>query len=183
MTKDIIDETINELLEDIIADKNRITKIIEYLEYGEDKNKENINDKLIENLNNITISDPDIDSALEYLIIILSNIETQNSNTNKNLLKEIHLIHSHLLHNTKKLKVLVGLIINDDNIESKPKSTNNKYELLKKIMPDNKMANTILWIIILISFVYTLNLVDNNLFNKTIHDTGKIITNIKGGVK
>jgi len=181
MTDDINHILINsleDLIEKVLEDKTRLKHAINSI--TEDNSKNNINDKLINNLDNLEFEDNNMQNAIEYLTLILSNMETQKITTTKIQDGEMIKILDHILLSVKH----VESIIKTFNIETEKTTDADtassksfiKDTLLPNIVPSGAVSNSIMWILILILVLSTIHEVDNSALvatDKTVSTVAK----------
>jgi len=194
----IIIDSIKNTINDISYDKKRLNKIIESINKGDVTI--DINDRLINNLNNLEIEDDVIETAFEYLTLILSNLESQKINSTKNVTNEMVVILTHVLNGVRNLEHCALQLTNEieehkiklleykenNNVVIKEptkdniKKESNKSDMLKSFLPNNKISNIVVWLMGFILFLVILFKIDNIATSKSLESTSKLLHNIKG---
>lgn len=159
-------KSIDDIKQIIESDIHRLRTIVDAINTGDVHL--DINDRLISNLNNIEFDNRDVDIAIEYLTLILSNIESQKINYNKQVSEELIGVLRHTLAAVKNLEnVAIDIITHVsvcanhevDATKAKelgvdipsPDKTHKIIELLSNLLPNNKVSNGIFWVVILFS--------------------------------
>ena len=161
----IISSSLRDLIEKILEDKTRLRHIINSMTNND--SKRNINDKLIDNLDDLEFEDNNIQNAIEYLTLILSNMETQKIATMKIQNGEMIKILDHILDNVKHMEDIIKTVNNNNNIisDSSVVPTGDKKNIFKdtvlpSLTPKTGFANGIFWLsvfIILVTGIYELD--------------------------
>lgn len=95
MNKEDMEKLITASIDNIKDDKARLNNIINAINSGD--LYIDINDRLINKLNGLQFSDPIMGAGIEYLTLILSNLESQKINSTKTVTEELIKILSHNL--------------------------------------------------------------------------------------
>lgn len=183
-TKALISGSLKDLINKILDDKARLKNAINSI--AEANDKYNINDKLINNLDNLEFEDNNMQNAIEYLILILSNIETQKTTANKEQRGELITMLDHILDNVKHMEAIINTV-NEEAKESEDSDNEKDKEffkdtLLPNLVPSGKVSNTIMWVIILVLILTTIHIVDNSALvatDNTIAHIDKVIPIVK----
>jgi len=153
MEYDEISNYMKETVERINSDKKRLKVIIDSINSG--NKKDNMNDMLIANLSGTDSGDAKMDSAIEYITIILTNMESHKLSTDKDVIDELLIILSHNLDTLKSIEMCFNNIKNKidctlkDITASEPTHILNKKIDLSWLKAKSGLANTILYLIIL----------------------------------
>jgi len=141
--KNIIDEKI----EKIKLDRTLLTNLLLTID-SKEKN-DNINDQLIDHISNMEFNDDRINEVIEYITLVITNLETQKINNTKKNTEELLKILEHILSTFKSMETCLHKL-------DKPKSnTNGGWK------PNGKIASTVLWVIVLIVVLFGLHKIDD----------------------
>ena len=193
---EIIIDSIKNTINDIAYDKDRLNKIIEAINKGDVAI--DINDRLINSLNKLDVDNDVIQTALEYLTLILSNLESQKINNTKNVTSELIIILNHVLNGVRNLehcalqltteiethKKLIAKHHGDPDVkkeETKVETKKNNTEIWKSLMPNNKVSNIMLWVMGFILFLVILFKIEPNLTKKSLDEVNHIVHKVEGG--
>jgi len=182
-------KSIDDIIDIIESDITRLRTIVDAINTGD--THIDINDRLISNLNNIEFDNRDVEIAIEYLTLILSNIESQKINYNKQVSEELISVLRHTLSAVRNLEnCAIDMIHHFDKVspcEIKKESTNKPLagkfgEILSSLLPNNKISNGIFWIVLLFTlfgFTYTYSPELIKAFNSAAYDSATTIKKIK----
>jgi hypothetical protein len=185
-------KSIEDVKEIVESDIQRLRTIVDAINTGDVHL--DINDKLIFNLNKISFQDRDIEIAVEYLTLILSNIESQKINYNKQVSEELIGVLRHTLSAVKNLENW-AMLVNDMNtcniVDGKKKDPYNEaiqsantaaggvVSVLKLLLPNNKISNSMFWIIILFTVFGIAYVINPDIITKFSSTAEKNIGTIK----
>ena len=146
-----IKKSINIASKNAASDKKRLLTIIDAINLG--IKKENVNDRLITKLTNKEYDIADVNEVVELLSLILTNIETQKQEQNKQIIDELIRILDHNLEIFEKLEHCVieinkvlkqhkneikEEIKNETNIKTVD-SKKSGFKILDIFRPENKI--------------------------------------------
>lgn len=143
-------------IDDLEEDKKRLMAILDRLENTNGTGS--INQRLINNLSSMSFEDHNTEFAVELLILVVSNVETQKHMDLKNIHIEVIKIINHNLR--------FGELVDDcfeNTITSKTSDSSTFINILKSFLPNNKLSNIFWWISVVTLIVYFLVLADVDL--------------------
>lgn len=184
--------------ENIRHDKIRLNNIVNVLNTGRDTS--DINDKLIDSLANMEFKDPITATANEYISILFANMQTQKLSYNKEVTEEFIKI---LNHNLDLLDTIEGCIevlsasspkdmtiverrLSDVATDYTRRSSDGKVSkpnngiisnIIKTILPSNKVSNIMFWAFMLIIALTTAFVVDSNFYKHT-EAVGNVVNHV-----
>lgn len=186
-------KSIDDIKEIIESDITRLRTIVDAINTGD--MHIDINDRLISNLNNIDFQDRDVEIAIEYLTLILSNFESQKINYNKQVSEELIGVLRHTLSAVRNLEnCAVDMIhhlsteapcevqLANENKTTTVTTGSGFKEVLVSLLPNNKVSNSIFWIVVFfglfgLTYTYSPSLI--SAFNSTAYESAKTIKKIK----
>jgi len=187
--ENIISGRISDAINAINSDKERLNNIINAINSG--NSGDTINDKMINNLTNLDLKNDEdtFEMVIEFLAIILSNIESQKIANTKQITEELVKILSHNLDLLKNLELCIENF--DNKILSCPISTNtidknkpnnsDEHWFMKMFMPKSTIANSIMWIIVFLLVFVAIKSYDSEAVNDFGNITEKILHTTKVG--
>lgn len=166
-------------LDKLQFDKERLHKIVEKLENKEEMHV--LNRRLVDDLSKINFKDEGVSLAVEFMILIVSNMETQKRIDVKSLIEELAKIIHHNIEFVEEFDTIiqakehqvVDLInqLNELKIAKEQETKRPKRRaFVANLLPNNKTSNTILWAGAFVILLVTLYNFDNSLLTlfKTI---------------
>ena len=146
----------------ISNDKDRLSTIINSINTG--VKKDNMNELLIANLTNIEFDHPKMDSAIEYIIIILTNLEARKAANDKGIVEELVINLRHSLDTLKSIELVFNALRTElDKYDKKISSSLHPADKLKSVnkhtdltwlKPKGAAANTIFYITIMFMVLF-----------------------------
>lgn len=169
----------------INSDRMRLQHIINSIDSGDIHL--DINDKLLGNLSKIELDNDKVEMAVEYISLILSNIESQKINNRKTVNEELIKILAHNLETLRNLELCLNSIKNSKNahtgnesiIDTPPVKKELLSNIIKKILPSNNVSNTIFWVLLFVIVMFAFQFTPDDV--KDVIKTTKTLKEISNG--
>ena len=174
-----IKDNIDKITHNITNDENRLNNIIDALTSGD--LLIDINDKLLNNLSKISHIDPNTESAMDYVALIIANLESQKILSSKNVTEELVKILGHNIRTLESIKTLMCVVEEEFKEEPNKKvkiNTNKETPDGSSLLPNNVFSNTIFYLIIFFILITTSMYIDKKLTETAIHTVTKTTRDI-----
>ena len=169
----------------INSDKIRLQHIINSIDSGDIHL--DINDKLLGNLSKIELDNDKVEMAIEYISLILSNIESQKINNRKSVNEELIKILAHNLETLRNLELCLNSVKNSKTthtgnesiVDTPPVKKELLSNIIKKILPSNNVSNTIFWVLLFVIVMFAFQFTPDDV--KDVIKTTKTLKEISNG--